>query len=117
MTRHPLGKKPETGEDIFDLPLPAEEVVSDPIKKGRICQTCGKNARIVSNGQGVFGFCGPCKTDWMISGPRIPPSAYAASLPRGISKVCLIPQDTEIAFEEDEGDMSYETRRQWKERK
>jgi hypothetical protein len=106
-------KKPE--DEIFDLPPPAEQVVTDPIMRKRTCPKCGQEPRIISNYDGVSAYCNHCKYQWGVSGPRVPIEARAAFLPRGITKTTLVPMDPSIAFEDDEGD--FNANRRWKERK
>lgn len=101
-------------EEIFGLPAPAQEVNENPVDKARLCQACGAESRVVSNRFGRTAYCGPCGTQWPISGPVVPPHAEAAFLPRGLSKSTLVEPDYSIAFEDDEEDQLYETKH-WEE--
>jgi hypothetical protein len=101
-------------DDIFGIPAPAREVNESPVDKARFCAACGAEARIVSNRLGRTAFCGPCGTSWPISGPVVPPHAEAAYLPRGLSKQTLLEPDYSMAYEDDEEDQLYETKR-WEE--
>jgi len=101
-------------DDIFDLPPVAKEVKRSPVDKARFCTQCGAEARIVSNRFGRTAYCGPCGTEWPISGPVVPQHAVAGYLPRGLSKQTLLEPDYTMAFEDDEEDQLYETR-EWEE--
>jgi hypothetical protein len=80
-----------------DLPEVKEKASGNPIDLGRTCPTCKGEARVVSNRNGVRAYCGPCKQDWAISGPR--DKVMPHTLPRGISKQTLVQPDWEMAYE------------------
>lgn len=104
---------PKAKNEQYTAPKPARERSSRPIDAGRYCQKCGQEARIVSNQMGVTAYCGPCGTQWGISGPRfIPPDAVM--LPRGLSKRSSVSMDTSIAYESDGEDQPYEPK-SWEE--
>jgi hypothetical protein len=96
-----------------DLPeLPEAKPVSakkSALEVARFCPTCKQEARIVSNYAGVRAFCGPCKTDWPVSGPVA--ASFPINAPRGFSKRTLMEPDTSLAFE-DMDDDEYKPRKE-----
>lgn len=73
------------------------------IDKARFCDVCGKEARIVSNSEGVEAYCGPCKRHWPISSTPLS-IMLLPSLPRGLEKRVLVEPEWNRAFEEERGD-------------
>lgn len=88
--------------DIPDLPAAEGFLEDDPKDSCRVCRQCGRDARIVSNRLGVQAYCGHCKIDWPVSGPRAP--SLPITPPKSFSREALIDQthDYSKAFEPDE---------------
>jgi len=74
--------------------------LQENMNKARMCPHCGKEGRIVSNQNGVNGFCGPCKRHWPVtSAPLMPESPLAPA--RGFHKTTVVDPDWNIAFDKD----------------
>lgn len=73
--------------------------IDEAVRNARICPSCGKEGRVVSNRLGVNVHCGPCKRHWPISnGPLRPESP--ACLPRGFSKQTHVEPNWSAAFDD-----------------
>lgn len=104
-------KKPISGLPV-PMGLPASVVTTNEkltstlhtlIDKSRMCPKCNKEGRIVSNYNGVNGFCGPCQIHWPIT--NSPLRSEVPGLPeRGLHKVTAVEPDWSVAFDRDVGD-------------
>ena len=94
----------DTPADLPEVDKAAKKS-SDPLGRSRVCPTCGKEARIVSNHNGVRGFCGPCKQDWGISLSRAQVLPIAAD--RGLSRQVQVQPDWDMAYAFDDEDDEY----------
>ena len=104
-------KKPITGLPR-PIGLPESVATSDSreeanlqalIDGSRKCPKCGKTGRIVSNNNGVNGFCGPCQIHWPITNSPLRPEVPGAPM-RGLHKETNVEPDWNIAFDRDIGD-------------
>lgn len=78
------------------LPQPAQAVAAESSREAwRFCSKCGAEARIVSNSNGRFGHCGPCKFRWSISLARPGQFEHAALPAREFTKQTIVPQYSE----------------------
>ena len=73
------------------------------IEANRKCPKCHREGRIVSNNNGVNGFCGPCQIHWPITNSPLRPE-IPGSPQRGLHKETSIEPDWSIAFDRDIGD-------------
>ncbi len=102
--KRPMGlPKPKDGPQ--SLPAVESTNASPPssldenMKNARICPSCGREGRVVSNRLGVNVYCGPCKRHWPISnGPLRPESP--ACLPRGFRKQTHVEPNWDAAFDD-----------------
>lgn len=92
---------PPRGRPVIGAPPPVPVPVNnDPLAAARICPSCGKEGRVVSNHLGTNVFCGPCKRHWPIaSGSK--QEMIIPNLPRGLRKETRIEPDWDMAFDED----------------
>lgn len=88
-------KKPVGAE-----PPPVVEPNKDPLAEARICPSCGKEGRVVSNYLGTNVFCGPCKRHWPIASSA-KNETVIPNLPRGLRKETRVEPDWDMAFDED----------------
>jgi hypothetical protein len=73
------------------------------LDKSRKCPKCGKEGRIVSNNNGVNGFCGPCQIHWPVTNSPLR-GEVPGSPQRGLHKETSVEPDWNIAFDRDVGD-------------
>jgi len=94
--KRPKKKKPT------HLPRPGAQAAGSPAqlaaKNVRICKSCGKEGRVVSNSVGVNVWC-QCGNRWPISSSPVAPP-MVEQLPRGLSKQTLVEPDWELAYRE-----------------
>jgi hypothetical protein len=68
------------------------------INKARMCKTCGKEGRVITNSNGVFVKCHPCNSYWPVA-PAIVGIGDAEVRPRGLSKETQVEPDWDKAFD------------------
>lgn len=72
------------------------------LRNMRLCPTCKREGRVVSNTLGVNVYCGPCKIHWPIANTPLLPEAPIL-MPRGISKQTHVEPDWNMAYDDDIG--------------
>jgi len=84
----------EDEDDIPELPQPeAQKEISGLPDAARLCPSCKKPARIVTNQYGTQAYCDACKRDWPVANPGVyPMTGYLPE--RGIHRVTVIDYST-----------------------